>query len=451
MRRGLSFVEIMVAVAILSIVSMAVISAMSGSAREVKTTSEYSLSMFLSQKIVEDLIQSSHENLHFEDALADIGTATVDVANSVSPFFAALEDTKAPFGKLEAGQDLGVESADQTLFRLYRDFHLSMRTSDQALPPAKPGAPQAQVKNASMNFLWPGLKGVDRDYEFPITLAKPQVSPAATPLIAQDLPGFEDEVRKAIYPNETGSLSAVCASVGANRAAVMDVGAVMTLGEFAETNATTLQVTITALVAALPTIADPQAAGEARLQIAALYERKAAIRWFVLCYLKDPAGRQETAFKKSDLGSDTTKYSRVEVAGAVAEANGLLTAMKRDLDYATHHYATARQLFGLQSVRLFRRMMLERKILEMVKLKALVDEASDFTYLRQWLDYLLDVHTGRTRSFTQFLSVERSKTGSLAALEAANPQIAERCAEVRAAAASIERLSTRVTQEFSKL
>ena len=62
-RRGFSFLEILMAVAILAVTGLAVVGALSSSAREVKTTGEYSLSMFLSQKITEDLIQSSSENV----------------------------------------------------------------------------------------------------------------------------------------------------------------------------------------------------------------------------------------------------------------------------------------------------------------------------------------------------------------------------------------------------
>lgn len=449
MRRGLSFVEIMVAVAILSVVSMAVISAMSGSAREVKTTSEYSLSMFLSQKIVEDLIQSSNENLHFEESLADIGTATVDIANSVSPFFAAIEDSKAPYGKLEPGQDLGVEAADQTLFRLYRDFHLTLNTTEETLPPAVPGGPAAKVRSATMNFLWPGLKGVDRDYEFPIKLAKPQARVEPTPLIAQDLPGFETEVRKAIYTNETGTLDAAVAAAGATKAVVMDIGAVMTLNEFAESKVTAMEPTITALETSLAATPDPQAQAEIRIQLGGLYERATAVRWYVLCYLKDPAARQETGFKRNDLGSPT-KYSKTAVMGGVSEATTLLTLAKYDLDRSIHHFTSARTLLGLQSVRLFRRMMLERKILEMVKLKALLNESNDMTYLKQWIDYLLEVHAGRTRSFTQYLTIERQKANDLGSLQTANQSIADRCEQVRNSDESIKKLSTKVTQELTK-
>ena len=450
MRRGLSFVEIVLAIAILAITAMAVMSAMTGSAREVKTTSEYSLSMFLSQKIVEDLIQSSNENIHYEEALDDIGPAPFDVANSVSPYFAALEDSRPPYGKLEPGTDAGVEPADATLFRLYRDFHLSLSSSDDVLPAARPGGPQAHVRSAKMNFLWPGLKGVDRDYEFPITLAKPQPRIEPTPLIAQDLPGFEDEVRKAIYTNEAGTLTAVCAAVGATKSAVMDIGAVMTLQQFSDTETEKLQAKIKPLEDSLATATDPQAEAETRIQIAGLYERKAAMRWYVICYLKDPAGRQETAFKKGDLG-DSSKYDPASVMRDVSDATDLLNAAKYDLGCAASHFTTAREKMGLGSVRLFRRMMLERKILELVKLRILIDQSNDMTYLRQWLDYLLEVHTGRTRSFTQYLTHERAKSTDLSALEADNPAIKERCDSVRTAIGSLEKLAKTVNKELSKL
>lgn len=448
MRSAFSFIEIMVAVAILAIVGLAVMTAMTGSAREVKTTGEYSLSMFLSQKIVEDLIQSSHENVHYEAALADIGPSPFDVANSVNPYFAALEDSRTPYGKLEPGQDLGVEDADATLFRLYKDFRLSLSSTDDLLPPARPGGPQAHVRSARMNFMWPGLKGVDRDYEFPITLSRPQPRVEPTPTIAQDLPGMDDAIRAAIYTDETGVLSTVCSSVGATLSVVRDIGAVMTLTDYAESEADKLRAKIDPLEAALPGVAgDPNAEAELRLQIAGLYERRAAVQWYVLCYLRDPAARQETAFKKGDLGN-ASKYAATGVSGGVSEAEDLFKRVGDDVVRATHHFMMAREKMGVEAPRQFRRMMLERKILELVKLKMLIDQSPDTTYLRSWLDYLLTLHTGRTRSFTQDLTYERANAASLAALEAAHPEIKQRCESVRTATASLERLATLVNEEL---
>lgn len=445
MRRAFSFVEIVVAVAVLALVAIGVMTALSGSAREVKTTSEYSLSLFLSQKIVEDLLQTSHENPHFEEALAEIDGQRVPVERSLHPYFAGLEDTRAPFGILQPGADLAVEPADAPLYKLYREFNLTLASAEESVPAAAP----PNARTVRLLYDWPGLKGTDREFRIPMTVAKAAPRQEPTPLPALDTRAMDEAICKGLYPKKSGELSTVVSQVRGKLVVVRDIGEIIELGAYAESERDKLKQQIEALEAALaPGTPEPPANAEIRVALGRLYERRAAVAWQTLLYLKDRAGRNETSFDDVDLGKKKDDYDPYYVVGRVAESADLLEGFKYDLAWSTHQYARARGLMDAWAMRSFRRMAIERKVLELLKFKILVEQSPDLSYLQSWLDNLLLVHTGRVRSFADYLVRERSRARTLRDIELAHPVLVARVSDAQAAVGSLRALEARVKREL---
>lgn len=437
MKAGFSLLEVLIAGALLAVVGLAVVGAVSQSAREVKTTSDYSLALFLSQKIAEELIQGAAENPHAEEAWRAVDGVSLDVENPLNPYFAGLEDIAAPWGRIDVGPDLGVDARAPALHRLYRDFDLTL---------AATAAPQAGVEQLTIEYRWPGLKSESRSFAFPLLVAKPTVACTATPLIAQDLPGLDAAVRALLYQNAGGpaDLVSFVSGAGASLSAVRDVGGIVVVTAYAEGDTATLASDITTTEAALAAGPDDP---ELRVAAARLYEKRAVASWQCLLYAKDPAARQSTGLAAADLGGPAV-VSATFLFTKLATAIRMRALFDHDTARALAHYVAARRQLPSLGARPYWQYALERKVLELAKLRVMAAESNDVTFVNAWIDALLAQYRGRNRAVTQYLVQEKLACTGLAGIQALHPVIRDRLSDGRLAETALTQLLGRVRAEF---
>lgn len=446
MRRGFSVVETLVAVAILAAVGIAMLGAFSQSAKEARTTSEYSVSLFLAQKVVEEAIQSTYENPHVGQVLRTLDGTRMDVEDPLNPYFVALEDLAPPFGRLTAGTDLGVDVRATHLHRLYRDFNMTVNAREQTVPEL-PGTPPL-IEELGVVYDWPGIKDTARDSRFPLLMAKPCISPVPTPLIAQDLPGMDTMIRQLLYQTAPGpsDLPTFVAAAGATLLLVRDMGSVVVVTEVSSTEASTLATAITSLTLQLPPTGpeDP----DRRVKLAHLHEQQAATAWQALLYMKDPANRIPTGFTADEIGG-RTRVSGPYLYNTLSNAIRLRDVFEYETRMALHHYMEARKSLTALGPRAFWQYTLERKVLDLAKLLVMIQETDDVTFVQGWIDFMLDLYSGRNRSITDFLTTERqAAAGRLAGIQNLHPLIRDRLSDTGLAVTALAQVRERVRQEF---
>jgi hypothetical protein len=466
-RAGVSLIEVLVAAAILTAVGAAFLTALTHTAREMRATSDLSLSLFLAQKVVEDVIQAGHENAHASDALRELDGQRLPVTSLANPFFGVIEDVAAPYGKLVPGGDLGIDRRDPALHRHYGEFELTIRVSDRGVT-ALPGAP-ALLDEVRISYDSGGALAGSRSITLAIHVVKASIAPVPTPKIAQDLAGMDDAIRRVLYLNAPGSPDLVrfAAEAQADLAAVRDVGAIVVVSSYALSLMSALEAEITTLSAALPergaasggpvhVLADARATRSARpggpgdaerhIAVAQLHERKAAAAWEALLYMRDPAARMSTSFRPPQLGRPA-KVEPAFVLVSIAKARRLRAMFDHDTREALAHYTTARRLMMPLGARPFRQFVLERKVLELAKLAAM-SGAGDLTFASSWIDALLAQYTGRNRAITDFLGRERRACRRLDDVRALHPQIHARLSTIDIAGTALAQLQRRVARNL---
>lgn len=445
MRRAFSLFEALVAAALLAVIGLAVIGALSQSAREARTTSDYSLALFMSQKVVEELIQETYENPHAGETLRALDGARVGVDSPFNPFFAALDDIAPPYGRIDVGPDLGVDARAPVMHRLYREFDL-VTTASPAPVASLPGQPQI-LEELGVGYRWPGLKAEERRFDLPLTLVKPHVAPLAPPALVHDLPGMDVAIRSALYSTTPGNqdLTAFVAGFGGDLAAVRDVGAVVVVTSLAVSLGAVMGTHITTGEAALPPggADDP----DARVAVARLYESRAAAAWQALLHARDPGGRMSTSLTAAQLGG-SARVAPNALFLRLSEAIRLRATFDFDTARALEHYLAARRLLRPLVTRPYWQYTLDRKILELAKLRVMYAETDDVQFVNAWIDELLGLYRGRNRAVTAFLAREKAACTGLAGVQAMHPTIAARVADLKASETALRQLQARVQAEF---
>ena len=254
--RGVSLLEILVAVLVLGIVGTAIITGLIHMAREVDTTSDYTLSLLLSQKVLEEMLQSVNENSFADLELKEGAGQRAPIAGGAQPYFAALEDTAEPWGRLDPGRDLAIDARDQVLQRFCGEFALVYSVTDRGVPEL-PGNPK-HLLDIALTYATPGPAGSPRTFTMPAVLAKPVIAPETVPWIVQDADRLDQAIRMQIYPLMTRqTLVQAVPAVRGDLGAVRDLGAILTSTNYALVMLADVDTRIAPLAAAVP--ADPTA------------------------------------------------------------------------------------------------------------------------------------------------------------------------------------------------
>lgn len=427
-REGLSLLEVLVAMAILSTVVIAVAGAVSQSARDVKRTSDHTLSLFLGEKVAEEILQEANENPRYGEHLAELGDRPRRIQNPLDlPFFGAIEDVKLPLGRLETGVDPGIDAAPR--FEHYRRFELGIHL-DRAKSSER-GSRDPGVHEVELAWYWPGPGKKPRTSSLFLRLARQDVAPPAIPSIAQDQDGLDEEIRRLLFPLAVRpGLRGAVSQAGGVHSVVRDLGTIGVIVDHTFREVSCIQEGSAPSPSTCPAVTEAE--------VASRFERMAALEWQSLVFLEGPASRLSPAFSPALLGKACLPATRQEIESLVGRAVELGPRFEYHSRLAWHHYLQARRVLPLPAARPYWQLTLERKILDLAKLQVLLlRRADDLTFLTDLVEGLLRYYRGRNRAMVDFLEREIVHCGSLQALEAAHREFAS---QVEAAGLTREHL-----------
>lgn len=442
-RAGFSLLEVLVAGAILATIGMAVMSALTQSAREVTAASDFTIALLLEEKVSEETMYGLDVDSHGDDRLVEMTGPLRSIQEPTTPYFSVIEDTAAPWGRLEPGIDLHIQESDPELFRLYRGFNHGMEVVPKPVAEL-PGQPSCVLEFTS-SFECPAYADRTRLFVTTSLIARPVISPQSKPWVAQDDARLEAEIVRQIWPSRIGQpFTAVVNSVGGDLAAARDLGSVLTATEYALLAMAVLDKQIKEF----ETKAAAAAAGSAELTTnllgsAKLLELKAALAWKVLLFAKDPARRLSTSLSPQMLGSPATlATSGVQVP--MRNVLGFNSVFRVSVARALEAYFAARKSLPPNYPRAFRQYTLERKILELAELRVLQLGTNDVAFIKAWLDYMIDANQARNRWAASFAVEERARATGPAGIAQLQPGISERIADAAAADTALHQMATRI-------
>jgi hypothetical protein len=415
----------MVAAAILAVVGLAVVGAMSQAARTMRVTSDHTLVSLVTQKVVEETTQSFLDNPYADDDMQALSGRALSIANGEHPHFAVVEDSAPPYGRLETGRDLAIEPADEALFRLYRAMQL--RYGVQAVPG------NDNLLELSLTWGWGGNPGAAREQAFVLRLPRPRIVPA---LPTGGSPGALDaSIHAVLFP----SLSPGTDLAGAVTRLGGDLDGFRRIGRV-----------IVPLREAIDALSDPEpAAGtastpaeqiEQQLRSARAGERKVTLAWTALLVAQPMA--EQLVNPLPDLGSDPAV--RAMVTTTIRRAASFPAELRYHLGTALVAYTRAANLMATTGTRPYRRLTVEKKVLTLAKVQALMGCSSCQTFAAEWVRHLGRSYQGAGRSFESWLAREKEEVSSRSSLEAGNPVFLERALRIDPAVAALGEAARRL-------
>jgi type II secretory pathway pseudopilin PulG len=448
-RAGMSILEILVGMVILAVAGMAVIGAMRQSAREVDTTSDHTLSLFLSQKEMEEALQAVHENTYIDTTPGSWGGPRASIKDRGHPHFVALADTEAPFGRLE-GTDIAIDQRDEALYRMFRDFSLSVEATEVGI--AELGGTDKHLFDLSITTDCPGIKnGSSRFFSLPLLVPKPLIGPERPPPVVDD-PGERDTaIKTGLYPAVSAAdLNGVATQVGGSLSVMRDVGGILVVAGSAraEMSAAESQIVTLQQELLIGGFASPEREAEKRVEIARAYEKRAAIAWRSLLWSREPAGTHSTSLTKAAMGGDQGP-SGYQVIGQLDEMTRWRDAVTSGCAAALFHLYEARKKLGGAPARPFWQFTLDRKILELAKLHTLLTGSPDMTFHAQFTDFLLAYYRARNRNVEAFLTTEKARIRTLDDIRTQYPIVAGRVSSTETAITALGQLRDKAIQEYS--
>ena len=446
-RHGLQLIEVLVGTCIMAVVGIAVLTALTQSAKETQTISDFTLAFLISQKVVEETIESTYENSHADRALEALSGAKGAIKERGHPFFEAVEDSDPPYGRL-IQPDLSVDSRDPNLFRLYREYQMSLIVTDETIPEL-PGNPKL-LENVTVKLDWPGLDPNRRSFDFPVTIAKPIIVPRPMPVVASDIAGLDRLIKEALYPSFPGTdLTAAVNAAGGQLTVVRDLGTVLVVLSSAQDQLNELddQIVDAQAAANAPSWPNLVRQAAARSLVARLHEKKATTILQALLYCREPAWRVSSSFQGSSLGT-APKPERASVYGLLTLGMRYPLSLGMAARAALDKYLWARSVLPALGPAPFWQFCLERKILELAKVTNLLQADRNVSFLASWINYLMEIYRNRNRFVQDYLERERVVCRDLDSIEANHAEMKKRLAEVIEAQKALTDLRARIATEL---
>lgn len=427
MKRGFSILEVLAAAVILGVLGLAVMTTIRGSARELRVTSEHTLSLFLLQKVSDEMNAGINENPFLDLDLQAASGERLPIKDGGSAHFQALEDTAPPWGRIEPGRDLAISAGEDTLFRLYGDYKLTRIAFPGTLAATAPGTAPG-ILDTTIVFDWPGVHPGTLDAKVKMELALPRIPAQPSPALDMD-PGERDEkVERALFGSD-GGLAGAASAAGVDTESARVLGTLLIAldrarQELSPTGAPT---------ATAPDTGDP---ADPLLAAARAEERKASLAWQALLAVRDPA--QSLAASPVPLKPPLDAY---KVQFLIRRASIFKQEIEYHLALAIRGYVQAAGTLA-GGPRRYRALITERKVLELAKLAMLITPARDGGFANAWIKYMEDRYRGRNPAMESYLTRQKAMVGSSAALSAGMPVAVDRLQQATDAQTALVTLET---------
>jgi hypothetical protein len=223
---GFTLVEILIGVALLSMLGLVFITLLRGGSRESHLSADHFTGAMLSQKVVEDLIDETELNpralfaLGIDESSPLPPTAVVD---GQAPFFQHVEDRVAPFGKIDIQAEGGIDQAMSPLFGQVETFQVA--ADGRRLAGAGGISEKRHLQEVLVDFSWKSKVGRGSVNSAIHLFAPVDAKPASIALIF-NASQVEQEAAWAFFDAPGDSLAQLVTDSGANYATVFGLGVV---------------------------------------------------------------------------------------------------------------------------------------------------------------------------------------------------------------------------------
>ena len=403
----MSIVEVSMAFLILGLTMLPMIELFSNAGREADQTSDHTLAAGLTAKVAEELRLGSWENPHFYkpvDADPTFG-GEQDVVGGSSPFFATLEDTTAPLGRMLPGQDAGITPAFGKLYGDLKSFRMDVSAVGD-MPPAAGSPVDIAVKVA-----WKDAKGKPQSSELRAVLPRLTQSGvqmsvnrvAADALIATQL--YDEPATK--------TLAQIAAERGADLDLLRKLGDVVVIGLGMEETEEQYQADLKLLDTAASGASTSSSKARFLSLLAHRLESRATTRIHAIEYLASCVESLATSFDQAKMGNPPP------APATYVEALRLAAYLPLDFDWdlsdaLSTHYTAITLPPDAMSPRL--RTITLTKMVTDAQLMALTTGPDDLSYVQALLTCLESIHKGRNNEMEKYAVAERARSGDIATL-----------------------------------
>lgn len=427
--KALSLIEVIVGMSIFTVVGLAVLGAIQQSAREIRTTSDHTIAMLLTQKVVDELLQDNLDSPFFADELAMI-TSRSGPLRDLYPFFHVIEDSAAPYGRLDSTSDLGIDPGDPDLYRLYGKVELAIRQEE--LPLA--GTSAARVQKIEVMLKWPGFDGKLRESKQELNLLMPPANRPAS-ISEMSIDDLDGMIRTAFYPGASGSLDSLASANGSDLDTVRRIGRVVVL--MREANRI--------LREPEPTTADPSDPSIQWIEKAKHEERKAFLMFQAVLAIQGPAASLVAeSFGPGSINIPSPVISESYVAAQLRSAKQYMAAIDRSLALSVSHYVQAWTELQNRGIRAYRRLAIEKKVLDISFLRAFFSETPDLTFAHAWLDMMEEQYRSRSWILENYVARKKGHSGTASQLATSYQSMATTVGQARTAEEAITNLEQAV-------
>lgn len=404
-RLGASIVELVIAFLLLGLAIPPIMNLFSVAARQTRQTSDVGLAMALQEKVADELRVGFWENPHaLEDPALNI-QATVPVIDGQSPFFRGLEDTSAPFGQIEDGQDAGIEKRFGPLYRELNNFEFGARSVRRRL------ATTGEVVDVVLQARWKDGRQLDRTLDLLTVLPVLQVK-LSVPLQVRDRALADKLIHDAFYPSRANETLAQAASAtGADVGAIRDLGDLVLVMSGLAASRAQFDAAVRQARAQVAAAASSLERFRANVTLGRILESRTSAYIQAITYLGGKVARFAVATPR--LGNPAppaaafwdslvmTAWLPTRLSESIAETAKGYTDAYNDPSAAILPRIRARVFM---------------KLLELAKLQTLTGGVSDTAYLTKVVDSFALAEGGRHKAFDQFSQIERQLVASLTTL-----------------------------------
>ncbi len=395
-------VEVLVVASIVALAFLPMIDVFRSGSRQLEQTQPYHQAVFLGEKCLEESRLGAEEDPYFLSRLLvdGYGAEPAPVTGGRHPFFAVLEDTAVPWGRIEPSEDGAIQKESGPLHDQVEPFIAAVQSNlTQGSPPQPPEA------EARVQFDW--IDGRDKAMRYEL-IAAVRVWVPRTKVEVPVPSGEELELAKAIDAGATQGIGAIAAARGADAEKLRAVAKLLVYGREARSTAeraTALAATLRAEV--LGAGEGPARDGKA-LRLGRLDEAMAARTCSLLQQMRPPLEALAQALPPGALGEPAPP--KALLAEAVELVRLTLDGFQKSVGSALADYgALARQEFVPSGWR----PSLHVAILRLAKMAALTYPWPDRKPLHAYLAELAAYYRGRMPHMVHFCEQEDQLVESL--------------------------------------
>jgi len=408
-RRAFTIYELLLAFLIVGLTMLPLIGLFSAASDQAHLAADHTVTLGLSSQVAEELRVASWENRHFPDDVdrePQFGGAD-SIVEGRGRFFAAIEDTAQPAGRIKAGEDAGIVPELGPLYREVQNHRLTVEAKPYSAPDT------GKLFDVSISFEWPDVKERVRETRFDVRLPHHMI--AAMPPTSNRAEA-DRLIAVAFYgQNPGGTLAQLAQTRGADLEVLRALGDVSIISPALEATEEDHQKELAVREDEVKAAHGDYERARALSLLGRQLETRACMRMRVAEFLGPALATLAARFKPAALGQPPPPPE------AYVEATRLIAYLPIDLDWDVCDGITAyREAMALPRQAMPMRVrngILERGV-SLAELLALTTGPDDLVLARTMLEDMVAFNDGRNPNLAAFARSELDRCRDVASLRA---------------------------------